>query len=590
MVNGCIEAEVSFVVETALAPAIIDSLGAAAIMRNRATLVSFIAGACIGTSMLWPQSAWAAKRVALAIGIDAYDNLKSDHQLRKAVNDSRSVGSALSAVGFEVIRGENLQRLDFNRTWQRFLNRIEPGDTVAVFFAGHGVEIAGTNFLLARDVPQVTSGEDELLKGEAIGLPRLLDDLRARQPKLSVLILDACRNNPFAQPGGRSVGASRGLTRVEAPEGTFVMFSAGTGEAALDRLSDADGDTNSVYTRRLIPLLTRPGLSLPDLAQEVRRQVRELAASVRHRQTPAYYDEVLGRFCLASCDSSIAPAQVAIGDPIAPVQPVAPPSRIAAPNEALPAELPIRPEILRIVETDPFFANAPPVRAGSYNIVTTITATTNGLGTMTSNFNDITALRWLRQGLVRQDLTQKYTVNNAGSVGRYSVRSSNVSVANGFFSLSYRTTSTVAQTQSTTTSQTTRLENLKGRLFPVILGNRFSYESEYQWGTSAGHSGGAATKHSCEVTKRYDARSFHSDLTGDAYLLTCDNQSIEKNGGSLVNAQSREVFFDVLGIWLKVDPASPREQIVSNNETSVNGQYTTVSNGNYTLKSFALAR
>ena len=243
----------------------------------------------------------AEKRVALTIGIDAYQNLNAEQQLRRAVNDSRSVGAALTAVGFEVIVGEDLQRLDFNRIWQRFLNRIEPGDTVAFFFAGHGVEIAGLNFLLARDVPKVAAGEEDLLKGEAIGVSRLLDDLRARQPKVSLLILDACRNNPFQQEGGRSVGGSRGLARIEAPEGTFVMFSAGTGEAALDRLADNDGAANSIYTRRLVPLLTQPGLTLPDLAQEVRRQVRDLAASVKHRQTPAYYDEIVGRFCLASC-------------------------------------------------------------------------------------------------------------------------------------------------------------------------------------------------------------------------------------------------------------------------------------------------
>src|SRR5205823_14261309 len=185
-------------------------------------------------------------------------------------------------------------------------------------------------------------GEDDLLKGEAIGLSRLLDDLRGRRPKMSLLILDACRDNPFPQPGGRSVGGSRGLTRVDAPEGTFVMFSAGTGEAALDRLSDADGDANSVYTRRLLPLITQPGLSLPDLAQEVRRQVRELAATVKHRQTPAYYDEVVGRFCLANCEGGTASTKVALGNPIVPVVPASPPPPAAlpaaadAPNESLP--------------------------------------------------------------------------------------------------------------------------------------------------------------------------------------------------------------------------------------------------------------
>jgi hypothetical protein len=544
--------------------------------------------ACLLTAATSP--AWAEKRVAIAIGIDAYDNLKIDQQLQKAVNDSRSAGDAFAAIGFEVIRAENVRRLEFNRIWQRFLNRIDPGDTVAVYFAGHGVEIAGSNFLLARDVPQVASGEDDFLKGEAIGLSRLLDDLRVRRPKVSVLILDACRDNPFPQPGGRSVGASRGLTRVEAPEGTFVMFSAGTGEAALDRLSDADGDANSVYTRRLIPLITQPGLSLPDLAQEVRRQVRELAASVRHRQTPAYYDEVVGRFCLANCEGGAAKTQAALGNPTMLVRPVISPPRIEPPNEALPADLPIRPEVLRTIETDPLFANAPPVLARAYNIVSTTSSTTSGAGTMTGEWNDNTSVRWLRQGLVRLDLSQSYTVNNSGMIGKYNVQSSSVSAANGSFVLSYRMTSTVGRMKMTTTSQLIRIENTRGHMFPMVLGNRFSFDLVSQWKSSAASGSESVSKNVCEVTRKYDARSFNANLTGAAYLLTCDAQTIEKKDNSIKTSQTREVFFDALGVWLRVDPVSPREQIVMNNETVVTGKYTTVSNGTYTLKSFMLAR
>jgi Caspase domain len=562
-------------------------------MLRRTGMISTASASLLAITMLWASPASAEKRVAIAIGIDAYDNLKAEQQLRKAVNDSRSAGDAFSSVGFEVIRAENVRRLEFNRAWQRFLNRIDPGDTVAVYFAGHGVEIAGSNFLLARDVPQVASGEDDLLKGEAIGLSRLLDDLRGRRPKVSVLILDACRDNPFPQPGGRSVGGSRGLTRVDAPEGTFVMFSAGTGEAALDRLSDADGDSNSVYTRRLLPLITQPGLSLPDLAQEVRRQVRELAATVKHRQTPAYYDEVVGRFCLANCEGGAAPAQIALGDPIAPAAPASPPPQAAvadAPNEALPAELPIRPEVLRVIETHPFFANAPPVSVGAYNIATTMSSSTTGAGTMTSEYNDNTSVRWLRRGLIRQDLSQNYTVNNSGAVGRYVTQSSSVSAANGSFNLSYRMTNTSGRTRMTTTSEVIRIENMKGHMFPVVLGNKFSFDVTSRWKSSAVAGSESTSKYSCEVTKRYEAKNFHANLTGAAHLLTCNVQTIEKKDNSIRNSQTREMFFDALGIWLTVDPVSPREQIVMNNETTVTGRYTTISNGTYTLKSFMLAR
>ena len=459
------------------------------------------AGALFFAAALAASPASAEKRVALTIGIDAYQNLTADLQLRKAVNDSRSVGAALTSVGFEVISGEDLQRLDFNRIWQRFLNRIEPGDTVAFFFAGHGVEIGGLNFLLARDVPKVAGGEEEFLKGEGIGVSRLLDDLRARQPKVSLLILDACRNNPFQQEGGRSVGGSRGLARIEAPEGTFVMFSAGTGEAALDRLGDADNANNSIYTRRLVPLLTQPGLTLPDLAQEVRRQVRELAASVKHRQTPAYYDEIVGRFCLASCDGGQVPAQIAAATPISPAPPPPPADapKITAPNLALPSDLPVRPDVLRTIETDPFFANAPPVRVGSHTVVSTVTSVTGGASTLSSNFNDETTSTWLRPGLIRSDLKQSQFTSNSGALGTYATRSSSLGAANGLFTISYSMVNTSKQTRTSTTSQLVRITGMVGHIFPVTLGNRFSYESVSEWKSSSGYSGSSTSVRDAEI-------------------------------------------------------------------------------------------
>ena len=554
---------------------------------TRSVAGAAFAGLVVALLPLTPAA--AEKRIAITVGIDTYDNLNPDQQLRKAVNDSRAVGAALASVGFEIISGENTPRLEFNRIWQRFLNRIEPGDTVSVFFAGHGVEIGGSNFLLARDVPKVMAGEDELLRGETIGLSRLLEDLRGRQPKVSVLILDACRNNPFQQAGGRSVGGSRGLARVEAPEGTFVMFSAGTGEAALDRLGDSDREANSIYTRKLLPLLTRSGISLPDMAQEVRRQVRELAASVRHRQTPAYYDEVVGRFCLASCGDGEKPAQVAAATPTLPLPPPeTAPALVNVPNEPLPTDLPVRPEVLRIVQTDPFFANAPPVRVGAHTIISNLTSTTSGLGSSTSIFNDEKTTRWLRSGLIRQDLTQKYTVTNySGVPSPYGARSSSFNAANGLFTLSYRFVAS-GQPRTTTTSQLLQIQNMQGRIFPVTLGNKFSYDSVHESKTTGGYNSKWTLRESCTVTRRLEARSFHSGLTGDAYLLICEYSDSQNDGAQM--KRSRHIFIDTLGIWLKIDPVSPREQIVSNNDTTTTQGYTTVTNGSYTLTSFKLVQ
>ncbi|MFZ0398381.1 MAG: caspase family protein [Methyloceanibacter sp.] len=242
----------------------------------------------------------AAKRLALVVGIDQYDNLQSNQQLKKAVGDAHAVGEAFRSLGYDVQQADNVSRLDFLRQWQRFLNRIEPGDEAALFFAGHGVEISGLNFLLPADVPRVNSGEEELLKASGLSLSGFLDQARERKPQMMLYVVDACRDNPFVNSNGRSIGGTRGLTLVEPPSGTFVMFSAGAGETALDRLSDDDPNPNSVYTRTLLPRLKEPG-RIGDIARDVRRKVRDLASKVNHTQTPAFYDEVLGDFCPAGC-------------------------------------------------------------------------------------------------------------------------------------------------------------------------------------------------------------------------------------------------------------------------------------------------
>jgi hypothetical protein len=113
------------------------------------------------------------------------------------------------------------------------------------------------------------------------------------------LILDACRENPFRDVQGRSIGAARGLGPSLPSNGVFILYSAGIGEVALDRLSNADSDPNSVFTRTLIPLIENPNLSLVKVAKEARARVKSLAESIGHRQSPAYYDEIDGDLFLA---------------------------------------------------------------------------------------------------------------------------------------------------------------------------------------------------------------------------------------------------------------------------------------------------
>ena len=113
------------------------------------SIVTILAALVI--SQMAAPHAHAERKVAFVVGIDKYDNLGPQQQLQRAVNDARSVGAAFASLGFEVVRAENVGRGAFNAEWQKFLDKVQPGDTAAIYFSGHGVEIEGLNFLLPRD-------------------------------------------------------------------------------------------------------------------------------------------------------------------------------------------------------------------------------------------------------------------------------------------------------------------------------------------------------------------------------------------------------------------------------------------------------
>jgi hypothetical protein len=260
-------------------------------MRNRVLVFLAILA---GISFI-SAAARAEKRVALVVGNDAYASLP---KLRNAVADSKAVGQALEQLGFKVFKGENLDYKAANRLHADFESAISAGDTAFVFFAGHGVALGGENYLLPTDTTRPRSGEENLVRSEAHSVDMLIRRVQGRGAGASFFIVDACRDNPFETAGVRGIGATRGLARIDAPTGVFVLFSAGIGQTALDRLSDSDQASNSVFVRTFVPLLTTPGLSHIALAKRVQREVKALALAAHHQQQPAFYDQIDGEVIL----------------------------------------------------------------------------------------------------------------------------------------------------------------------------------------------------------------------------------------------------------------------------------------------------
>jgi hypothetical protein len=284
-------------------------------------MAQLLAGAMmLAGAMLSAAPAFAEKRVALVIGNNDYRNVP---KLQKAVNDARSIGDALKALGFTVMVAENQTRQGFSQSLLAFDASIEKGDTAFFFFAGHGFEIAGQNFLLPTDVPAATEGQEELVRDSAILADRIVTRLQMKGARTSILVFDACRNNPFERSGTRAVAGGGGLAPMtQLPEGVFSIFSAGPRQTALDRLSNNDTNPNSVFTRAFVRELQEPQLNLVQVAQRTRRTVSELAETVKHRQVPVYFDQMVDDVFLNGRGQQQAQQQ-ASANPAEPLQQVA---------------------------------------------------------------------------------------------------------------------------------------------------------------------------------------------------------------------------------------------------------------------------
>jgi hypothetical protein len=148
------------------------------------------------------------------------------------------------------------------------------------------------------------------VRDASFAVERIVDRLQARGARITILVLDACRDNPFERSGTRAVNGTGGLAPLTPSEGVFVVFSAGAKQTALDRLSENDPNPNSVFTRNFLRELADPSLTLVQIAKRTQIEVKQLAATVHHIQTPAYYDQIVGEVVLKPLVTDALPIQV----------------------------------------------------------------------------------------------------------------------------------------------------------------------------------------------------------------------------------------------------------------------------------------
>jgi hypothetical protein len=254
------------------------------------------------------DAARAEKRVAFVVGNGAYKNVA---QLPNPPIDAKAMAAVLRNVGFEVVEGSNLTRDAMTEKLLDFGKKAQGADVAVFFYAGHGIAISGTNYLLPVDAD--IKSEMDVKLGAAINIDLTLDQTMS-DAKVKLVFLDACRDNPFAakiksNASTRSVSVGSGLAEMKSGEGTLIAFATGPGQTALDGHEGA----NSPFTRALIDNITQPGVEIQQAMTKVRAEVNE---QTNKGQLPWGHTNLIGSVYL---------------------NPAAPPAAAAAPAGAGPA-------------------------------------------------------------------------------------------------------------------------------------------------------------------------------------------------------------------------------------------------------------
>jgi hypothetical protein len=246
-----------------------------------------------------PANDQIGKRYALVIGNSDY---KSVGKLTNPVSDARAMCKTLRALQFEVDCRENLQhRGAFKEAVSDFTRKIQPNDVALFYYAGHGLELDGENYLIptGADIRSKAYVEDE-----AVRVNFVFDELGIAKARLSIVILDACRNNPFSRV--RSLSGTGLAIPNSIPSGSIIIFPSAPGKPALD----GDGK-NGVFTTHLLQHLPTTGVTIEEMFKRVINGVRNDSLAVGQEQIPWMNLSFTGEFCFVGCGTRISPTDYA---------------------------------------------------------------------------------------------------------------------------------------------------------------------------------------------------------------------------------------------------------------------------------------
>ena len=231
------------------------------------TFMRWIVAVVLAAALAPACLADTAKNVALVVGNSDYVN---EPHLKNPANDAKAMAAALRTKGFEVIEVENATKAEFENAIGRFGDELGAGATGLFYYAGHGMQVDGRNFLLPIDAK---IQREERVRIEAIDADDVISQMTDAKAKVSMVILDACRNNPF-EHRFRSVGG--GLAQMNAPEGTFIAYATAPGSIAADGTGD-----HGAYTQALLEAMQQPGLKVEDVFKTVRINVSRITKGVQ---------------------------------------------------------------------------------------------------------------------------------------------------------------------------------------------------------------------------------------------------------------------------------------------------------------------